>query len=385
MELKSFDSFLTELCDNFDEAISPKVIERTNTNIIYLLFKAIAKGLEIINNLCVVVHNKFNPESCSDEDLVSVAHIVGTERRSGTASGLHIFVSNNTVLDVVLRAGVYTYALSDDLIFEFEVISDTTITANSRVSYIAMSREVGRFPVTEQSEIRVESEQAIPEGVAFSCSNNASLLGSEEESLLDFRNRILKDYTRQESMKELEERIRNLPYIFDCKIVYNNTDSSEVVGAYTLPPMTCAIFYSGEAKRELADIIASYIICPTLSDASAVVLKYESSVFINGYHEINIIPFTKLEFKMAISYRIDDEYVNADDAKIKIESILKDNFAYERHLDYIKEEDVYNVLSKIDVAGVEILAVSFRVNDSTVPYIEVPQSQIAELTDVIWD
>ena len=385
MEIKSFDSFLTELCDSFDEVISPEVMERSNTNIIYLFLKAVAKGLEVINNVCVVVHNKFNPESCSDEDLTSVAHIVGTERRSGTASGLHVFVANNGLLAVTLKAGVYTYELNADTTFEFEVISDTQIQAGGRVSYIAMSRTIGRFPVTEQSSIRVDSEQTISDDLNFSCSNNASLLGSEEESILEFRNRILKDYTRQESMKELEEKIRNLPYIFDCKVVYNNTDSSEVVGAYTLPPMTCAIFYSGEAKRELADIIASYIICPTLQDASGVTLRYESSVFVNGYHDVNIIPFTKLAFTMDISYRIDDEYVNADDAKIKIENILKDNFAYERHLDYIKEEDVYRVLSEVDVAGVEILAVGFRVNGNSVPYVEVPQSQIAELVDVSWD
>ena len=149
--------------------------------------------------------------------------------------------------------------------------------------------------------------------------------------------------------------------------------------------MTCAIFYSGEAKRELAEIIASYIICPTLSDASAVTLRYESSVFVNGYHDVHIIPFTKFEFSLDISYRIDDEYVNSDDAKIKITTLLKDSFAYERHLDYIKEEDVYNVLANIDITGVEILAVGFRVNGSSVPYIEVPQSQIAELVNVNWD
>lgn len=385
MELKSFDTFLTELCDSFDEVISPEVMERSNTNIIYLFLKAVAKGLEVINNVCVVVHNKFNPESCSDEDLTSVAHIVGTERRSGTASGLHIFVTNTGLLAVTLKAGVYTYELNADTTFEFEVISDTAIQAGGRVSYIAMSRAIGSFPVTEQATIKVDSEQAISEDLNFSCSNNVSLLGRGEESILEFRNRILKDYTRQESMKELEEKIRNLPYIFDCKVVYNNTDSSEVVGAYTLPPMTCAIFYSGEAKRELADIIASYIICPTLQDASGVTLRYESSVFVNGYHDVNIIPFTKLSFVLDVSYRIDDEYVNADDAKIRIENILKDNFAYERHLDYIKEEDIYNVLSKVDVAGVEILAVGFRVNGNSVPYVEVPQSQIAELVDVNWD
>ena len=61
MELKTFDTILTTICDSFDSLISPRTIARTNTNIIYLIFKAVAKGYEIINNVCVVLSNKFDP------------------------------------------------------------------------------------------------------------------------------------------------------------------------------------------------------------------------------------------------------------------------------------------------------------------------------------
>lgn len=385
MELKSFDTILTDLCDTFDEAITPQTIERTNTNIIYLILKAFAKGLEVINNVCVTVSNKFDPARCTDEDLVSVAHIVGTERRGGTASGLHIFVTNNDINAVTLQAGVYTYTLDADTVFEFEVVEDTEISAGAYVSYIAMSRTIGRFPVTEQASIKVESEQTIDSNISFSCTNNASLLGNTEETILAFRNRILGDYTRQESMQELEETIRNLPYIFDCKVVFNQTDSGQSIGSgLTLPPMTCAIFYSGEVKRELAQIIASRIICPTLESADSVALHYESSVFINGYHTVNIIPFSKLQFTMDIAYRVNDEYVNTEDALKTLDTILKDNFASEKRVAIIKEEDVYEVLARNSITGVEILSVILRVGGTAKDYIDVPQSQIAELTSINW-
>ena len=48
MQLKTFNEILTGLCDDFDYLISPRFIARTNNNIIYLLFKAIAKGYEVI-------------------------------------------------------------------------------------------------------------------------------------------------------------------------------------------------------------------------------------------------------------------------------------------------------------------------------------------------
>jgi hypothetical protein len=155
MEIKTFDTILTELCDSFDELISPKKITRTNTNIIYLMFKAVAKGFEVINNVCVVLSNKFNPAKCSAEDLESVASITGTERLKGSASGLTIIVTNPTEASLTLPSGMYTYALDEDTKFIFEVIEDTVITAGSTVDFIAMSEEIGSYPVTAQASISV--------------------------------------------------------------------------------------------------------------------------------------------------------------------------------------------------------------------------------------
>ena len=379
----SFDEILTKLCDDFDELISPKRIARSNTNIIYLIFKAVAKGCELVNNICVTLDRKFDPERCTNEDLISVAHIVGTERRRGTASGLHIFVTNTNLQAVTLRAGVYVYALDDEVAFEFEVISDTVLEPSERKGYIAMSRSIGRFPVTEQTSITITSEQTIPDGLNFSNSNNNSLLGNEEESILAFRKRILGDYTRQESMHELEEALRNLPYIFDCKVAYNNTSSPVSVGSYTLPPMTCAIFYSGEAKREIAQIVASYIVCPTLSAPSGVTLRYESSVFVNGYHNVNIIPFEKLQFTLDVAYRVDDEYTNVEVVLQELNTLLMDNFASEKRRDIIKEEDIYEVIASSNkLTGLTVLSVNLRVGGVLTDYIEVTQAQIAELTHI---
>ena len=230
MEIKTFDTILTQMCDEFDSLIAPRNIARSNTNIIYLLFKAIAKGYEIINNVCVVLSNKFNPAKCSDEDLVSVASLVGTERRKGSASGLHIIVTNSGETQATLLTGVYKYALDDDTTFEFEVTSPVTLEAGGTVSYIAMSNSIGRYSVTAQPDIDIESEQVVPDGIKFSCTNNENLLGREPESLLAFRKRILDTYDRQNSIVELEEYLRNLPYLFDCKVKYNQTENN-IVGA----------------------------------------------------------------------------------------------------------------------------------------------------------
>lgn len=383
MELKTFDTILTEMCDNFDEIISPKSIARSNTNIIYLIFKAIAKGYEVINNVCVVLNNKFNPAKCSSEDLESVASLVGTERRTGSASGLRIIARNTDPnFTVTLPSGLYYYNLDDDTKFEFEVVEDTTILPANTVRFIAMSEGIGQFRVTAQTDITITSEQTIPDKIKFDCQDNQALLGVEPESILEFRKRVLNTYDRQNTFVELEEYIRNLPYIFDCKLKYNQTSSPITVDGIIVPPMTCAIFFSGEAKNELASMVADYLMCPTVATENSVELRYESEIFANGYYAVNFIPFATKDYTVDVIYSIDSEYANPASALAEAESLLLSTFVTEVHSDYVKEDDIYNVLETLNIASFNVLAINLKVDGQAVNYVTVPPSRIPCLTAV---
>ena len=365
MTLMTYNEILTYICDFFDSLISPKQIARTNTNIIYLVFKAISKGLEVINNVCVTLSNKFDPKSCSDEDLTSSADMVGTERYSGSASGLRITITNNGAVSAVLKAGIYTYALDDDTKFEFEVMSDTTIAASSYISFIAMSEEIGSYPVTEQTDITVESVQPIPSDFTFSCGNNSALLGTTEETDLEFRKRICSKTDRQNALVELEDEIKNLPYIFDCKIKFNDTVAEEEYDGITIPAFTALICYSGEIKKELAEKVCSKIICPTLQT-------------------VNFTPFNKTQYGVEIIYKINNTYADDYDNQNEIRSALFNRFVSEVHVDYVKEDDVYNLIEELGISGIELLGVNLKYNGNNVNYIEVPKTRIPELTQVIF-
>lgn len=385
MEIMTFSEILTKLCDDFDELIMPRKIYRSNTNIIYLIFKAIAKGFEVINNICVVLSHKFDPANCSEEDLVSVASLVGTERRAGSATGLHIIATNKAFITKVLFAGEYKYVFDEETIFSFEVLTDTQIGAGESVSYIAMSDRIGQFPITTQTDIAVESERNIDSDISFSCTNNESLLGAEPESLLSFRQRILNTYDRQNSIVEMEEYLRNLPYLFDCKVRYNQTDYDIDVDGITIPPMSCAIFFSGEAKNDIAEKVADYIICPTVATENSVEVRYENPVFANGYYAINLIPFAKLNYKVKVIYSVENEYVNVVEVKEKLKKELLIRLTGEQHIDTVREEDIYAIIQEIDHSGLTVLAVNLVLDDSDVDFIEVPVDKIAELIDVEYE
>ena len=384
MELKTFDTILTTICDSFDSLIAPRTIARSNTNIIYLIFKAAAKGYEIINNVCVVLSNKFDPLYCSDDDLISSASIVGTERHKGSATGLHITVTNNGSASVTLLAGLYTYALDDDTKFEFEVMENTVIASGSHISFIAMSEKIGRYPVTAQTTITVTSEQTVSSDLVFSCTDNATLLGISEETDLEFRERINSKTDRQNSMVELESEIRNLPYIFDCKVKFNPMSTEIEYDDYTIPPYTLAIFYSGEVKKEIAEKVCEKIICPTLQTVDSVEVFYENDVFVGGKHGVNLIPFAKTQYGVELIYKINKTYANEYDIQNEIRTVLFNTFVSEKHVDYVKEDDFYNAIEALGITGIELLGVNLKYNNSNVSYIEIPSSRIPELTNVIF-
>lgn len=383
MQLLTFNEILTKLCDDFDELIIPRKIARSNTNIIYLLFKAIAKGYEIINNVCVVLSNKFDPANCSEEDLVSVASLVGTEKLAGSASGLEIIITNTGDSSATLLAGLYTYKLDDDTSFVFELLEDTVIASGNTLSVIAMSQQIGTYPVTAQDSIEVKPENStVPAVIKFSCTNNASLLGTAEETNLEFRQRILTDTTRQDSIKELEVKLKNLPYLYDAKVIFNNTTTDQSVGSYTLPPFTMIIFFSGSVRNEMADIIASHSIYPTLETVDSVEVNYISDVFVDGSYSAFVIPFVNLNYVIDVNYKLDTTYITQERARTEIQSFLESNFRGHVHIDYVREEDIYNKLKEFNVAGINILNVDIKYNGDVVPYIEVPPSDIPYLSNV---
>ena len=384
MELKTYNTFLTEICDYFDELITPRSIARSNTNIIYLIFKGVAKGLEVINNVCVALSSKFNPENCSEEDLISVASLVGTERRKGSASGLKITVLNSSDADITLIAGTYTYQLDEETSFEFEILSDVTLAPEAYVSYIAMSNSIGSYTVTAQPNIAVTSDVPIPSGAVFSCHDNAGLLGIPPESILDFRKRILNVYDRQNGIIELEEYLKNLPYIFDCLVRYNPTNEDIVLeDNIVVPPMTCAIFFSGEAKNEIAEMVCDHIICPTVKvEGESVAVRYENNVFANGYHEVNLIPFKYLDYSVELIYQTNGEYVDIPTVQADLQKKLISLMNTEQHIAVIKEDDIYKAIESSGVSGINVLAINLKTGDTAVDYLSVPVSRIARLTTV---
>lgn len=390
MELITFNEALTELCDNFDSLISPRTISRSNTNIIYLLFKAFAKGWEIVNNVCVTLSNKFNPASCSDEDLESVAFLVGTERRKGASSGLIVTaVNNDDINPQILPAGTYTYVLDEQTIFQLETTADISVPAQGSTSLMFLSTSVGSFHVTAQTDITVtavdsgdDSPLTIPSQFQFANADNTALLGYTDETDLEFRKRILSDTDRQDTIKELELKLRNLPYVFDCNIVFNSNSFDAVVGSYTVKPYYMLILLStAKYDVEIAEIIAESGIYPSVNVTGVShELRYESGVFASGYYSVYVNDFDKKQFSATVTYSADPNYISSAQAEATMRAGIFSEINSNRHTDRVTTEDFYSIINSLNVKGVSVLGIQLYENSQEKVYIDFLKTEIAELT-----
>lgn len=383
MNIKSYSTILTEICDFFDSLITPKKITRSNSNVIYLIFKATAKGLEVINNVCVALSNKFIPESCEAEDLDSVGSLVGTVRKQGNGTGLRIICVNTNNYDETLLQGSYTYT-TDEVTFTFTLLQDTTIVANGTKNFLAVTDTIGSYPVEAQTDIEIGSTVEIHSGLKWNCLDNSNLLGGKAETSEEFRKRIVTDTERQNAIVELEEAIRSLPYILDCKIKFNSGESDLVYDGLTIPSHTMAVFAVGDIRNSLAEVVASYTLVPTVNGADSITTHYYNSVFASGEYTVYFIPFKPVDYSLNITFRYNSTYTSEDACKAKITQNLYLGLNNEIHKDTVREKDIYAVLNNIDITGCEILGCNIIYNGEEVDYIDIPVSRVPNLTGVTY-
>lgn len=390
MQIITYNEALTQICDWFDSVIAPRTIARTNTNIIYLIFKAFAKAWEVINNTCVELNDKFDPANCTDSDLESIAFLVGTERIGGSSSGLLVTIVNNASEAVYLPAGTYTYALDEDTSFSATFTADKLVESESSIQITFLSADKGSFPVTSQQDISLTAvdlngdEITIPDTFSFANADNAQLLGYTDETDLEFRKRIIEDTDRQDVITEIKNKIKSLPYVFDCDIKFNDNPVEQSYDGYVIPPYYMLLMVSGDIKDEIAEIVASKGVYPTVQTDANSYATYQNDVFADGQYKVWITPYRKYDFSVDVAFYADENFISSTQAEEKIRKGLFNAINGNRHVDVITENDIFDYINALNITGVKVLGVN--INDpsgsTNKNYITFQKTRIPNLTAV---
>lgn len=382
---KSIDEMLELMANAYDALIAPKRIYRNDKNKIWLMFRGNAAGYSVIQDSALALHDRFDPEKSADEDLYSTAKMVGTEFKEGSGSLLQIIATNNdSVLAKILTVGVYNYLSTNGDIFSFTVSVEISIPASGTKQISAMSVEKGSFLVSANSNISVSRQDgiAIDGSIGFSCLDNAGSLGYPDETPWDFRVRILEDTDRQDAINELELKIRNLPNILECNLVFNQYAENIVYDGITLLPYHLLIVVTGAPDDSLAKAVVSSTIHHTKMVDPLKVVHFYDSHYIDGACPVYYTNHLSADFALEITYRYDGTKIREGSVELQVNTALNVYRNSTQHVDTLVESDVYNLINALGMPSVKVLNIDILVSGVPVSYFNINKTRALNLTGV---
>jgi hypothetical protein len=390
MELvsKSLDELTNELVDVFDDLIQPKTVKRNDNNKLYLIFRAVARGMKLIIDMVLALKNRFHPLYCSGEDLYSTAKLVGTDFKQGSGSVLDITIRNpDPANQRILEAGVYTYVSVSGMTFSFMTADDYWFNPGEVKRVSAISGEKGSYHVGDNGSIKlVRSDgKAVDPELRFSCSDNIGRLGYPDEDESAFRERIMNDADRQDHLRELELRIRNLPNIFECNLLFNSGEAAVEYDGMTIAPLELLVIITGVATDEIARLVAEEVCYQTHREDPAKVVYYEHPLHINGKYPVYYTNHTTSDFALKIVYQYDGKKLKTGQVEDAIRFLLDAYTHANTYIERISEGDIHAALTALNLPNTAILDADIVVDGEAVPYILIPRTRLPRLSEITFE
>jgi hypothetical protein len=394
LTVTSIDEITGRLADAYDARIQeesgrPMRLRRNHNNKLYLIFRACAAGIQVLVDAILALRNRFHPAYCDEVDLYSTAKIVGTEFKEGTGSLLTITMTNKSLEELrTLAAGTYRYVAASGMGFRFTLPSDVLFMPEEAKLVSGISEEKGAHRVYRNANIRLTRTDgaAIEPSIAFSCADNISSLGYDDESTLEFRQRILTDAHRQDHITELELSIRNLPNIFECSLLFNNTEEPAEFDGISVDPYQMLVIVTGNPTDDIADKFVKGTLYHTKQvddpDIPGGVVYHHNTRYLNGTYPVYFIYHRRVDFQLHIDYRFDSGTLKSTQVEADLNAALNVYRNVVRHVDMLTEDDIYTVLRTVPLPNVRVRTVRITRDGETVPYLAVPATRLYNLTAV---
>jgi hypothetical protein len=314
--------------------------------------------------------------------------MVGTQMKAGTGSLLQVTITNTANTARTLYSGAYRYTSASGMDFVFQIGNDLLLDGLGQFMITAASVDTGSYPVTAITNMSVRRDDGadIDTDFAFSCSDNTSWRGYLDETPLEFRKRILNDADRQDQLKELELKIRNLPNIFECNLVLNGNTVPEEYDGVTLQPFELLIAVTGAPTDALAELVSQNGLYATSEDTAHPerVVYYRNDLLLGGKHAVYYHIHKTADFSLSVTYRYDPQKLRGDQVEDAINLLLNRYRNTVTHVDVITEKDVYDTLEALNLPNVAILDVNILVDGDPVSYLEIPKTRRPNLTGVVF-
>jgi hypothetical protein len=334
-------------------------------------------------NVALALRWRFDPQRCSEDDLLSAAKLLGTEFQQGSGSAVRITVTNtHTVETRTLAAGVYNYTSVSGMVFSFNLLLDAEFASGASNAITAVSREKGSYPVGDNASIKLFRSDSldIDKAFKFSCAENSGSLGYPDEDALSFRKRVLGTANRQDHLKELELKIKSLPDIFECGLTFNPDRAPAEYDGVTLAPLELLVTITGTPSDKIAELVVKDTQYSTHMVDPANVVYYHNDQYINGKYPVYFRYHAKANFALEIEYQYSSQKLKKIQVETEFNRLLSVYANAVAHTDLIKELDIYERLAAASLPDVTPLAVRILVDGQRLPYFNVPATRTPNIT-----
>jgi hypothetical protein len=217
-----------------------KLLTAVVKNTLYIFILAVAGMRAIWDLLLYEAQNSFNPALCSDDQLLSLLPIVGTEIIPGVETTVSVTVTATPAGSCVIPVNSKIYITADTYV---ETQAEVTISASGSSTFTMKSNK--KEALTILADSLVSFSTSIPN--LLSITNAVSVAGRADETPLQVRARLLNGGTVDKSFDGTTNKLRLLSGINDARVYFNPESENEISleGGINLAPRTALILIDG--------------------------------------------------------------------------------------------------------------------------------------------
>jgi hypothetical protein len=158
-----------------------------------------------------------------------------------------------------------------------------------------------------------------------------------------------------------------------------------VTGGYTVPAYYMLIVLSGTVTSEVADVVASYGIFPTLAVTGGGTLYYQSGCLAGSGYPVNYVMFGNMEYSIKLDFIYSASLYALADVEKAIGLMLSVYKHPVTRTAYITEKLFYDAVVAANLSSVVLRNVTLYDSSGTeIPYLEIDRTHIGKLTSVVY-
>lgn len=239
-------------------------IDMNWSNPLFVVIYGVAYILSLVQKVMYNVACGFSIPDASDRQLVNLAQIANIQRRPAKKTTIRCTVLNNNAYTLSLGRETPSTTCTvqvngEDIIFR--PAWDVTIPAGNSALVVLISDNGGSYPVAANDVLEFYNDTVLINNIVIT--HDASINGTEEESIISMRERMQARKTQTSRIDSLIEGLENLEGVNKAKFFFNYSPSipAEVHGM-DIPPRMGLLIIQGASDR-IADTFYSYMSCET--------------------------------------------------------------------------------------------------------------------------